>query len=1748
MANTFEERQDALKRLRAEREGMKKGVDFTSSSDITTDITTMTSDVDVTQSRMNRLKALKDERNTMYGVNEQQTQPTVQPTQYDVLPSQELPKTPIYTSPNVTQEVQGITSEPTPQAIPQSIPSYIRPSRTEREQGITQIQPTVQPQPIEDTFTRVKGDVIEPLSTQKILSGTGELREPTFEERTRDMAQSRKEKDIKIGQSLAYGLGKGLGAETIASVSERFATGFDAPVKHVDSARIQNVFMGESPSRQLTKEEQVSSKIGEIIGTLIKYKGAGAIGESVAGTKFFQKTMGKLSNPFAKKFIEETSKDLVSGIPLEFADTAMGAFGEGQSIGESIKNKLKQLPMDILLDTTFNLAFISAGSIFDKGTIEEITNQPLSKLGELHENTTGEKVSDTIIKLFGDNERELKYMGFDKRAINKLDELAESAQPMIKELNRITNFVGKYRTNLQQLGYNIDELSLSDFLNDSTLRDIANIDEDAVLNIFKKISNINNDLKYENRIKNKVRYQPQIMVEGLDSITPMVVLPTGKDVITKTATNIKFPTKKIISSEVDINAIDDAMIHFIQTQSANSVSKNMDISGINNSIDNMLNNFDFVDESLRVDMIKKLTKSLTENKTYSVYHKLGDTFDPTKVNDISQFSNTLKGKEGTLDMYQVKLDNPLLINEKGIKGYTNPKTLNIDDLKQQGHDGIIDMNNGNIIPFNKKQFDYIGKIQPKELPSTTIIKEVNGKVKSSTTVPNSEVGVAKKDVFISPEMDTVNHDKLRQFSVLMDREKITMASDVKDLLQESQARFYTPTTDALRTTQAEQLVEKNLEAVKSYLMSSKKVESPLDPFLVRSVALRLDNMGRTDEAIQLWENASSKATFAGQTLQGFNIFTKGTPESMIRRMKNTEKVLNDVVDKSNRRALNNVVKNIETLKAKGKSSGKGIDLSKIEVDNGKVKFTKEFKDEIFTRMQEVQKMEIPDANKVNDMARQITDMKYRLQNTQDPKAQDLLRRAIDKSNLEFDDLQQVNTQLQRMKDIEVAKILRDIGNQIPSTMSKKLNTFQTMAQLINPATAMRNVLGNAVFMPLESASKVVGKGFDLGIERALTQQKSIDISGSLEDRLKIMKKGHEYGMLGAKEKAQEIKLGIELGQVNKYYDTQHGFTFKNPFLQKIEKTLGYELQVPDEYFKGSIYSNTEQELKKVFGKDAINYDEMIREMSEQQANYATFQDNSATAQFLVSAKNTLNIFGVGKTKMVGNVKVHEFGAGDFVVKYARVPGNIISRGFEYSPMGYIKAISNLNKLKNGFKLSTLSKAELIKLQRETSIAFGRATSGSGLMILGSYLHQNGVIIGDNYSNPKEKALNALEGKSGYKINISALNRMVTGEDMSIQDGDNLIDMKFMEIWRQALTVGASLDSLSNTKKVDRNIAKSVANATMDELLDMPMLYTIKSMVYAGQGEDAGALDVLSVPLDNALSSFSPSILRQIAQADDNIKRNTRGLNVIDYISKHGLFNGVANLGELTAVRKVQANIPFARKQLEPKISGFGEVIQQPSGTAIDLSQQQNIRESSLSPQQQLIFRKETQTPEQVNRLAEGGVSRGELIGLDKLGRTTTDSTELTSKTQIPSTGAMALDVDDKGNVKSLSMDIGEVLLPAKVTKYHPSAMGNFLRTLQQKTGDSSMYPDTRTQQKITDNQGIDIPLTDRQKTQYQQYKGQFIKNNYDRILTAINHSYGSVDDLSPEYANAFINELNKVKTYSNEFARKQVLKDMGIFN
>lgn len=555
----------------------------------------------------------------------------------------------------------------------------------------------------------------------------------------------------------------------------------------------------------------------------------------------------------------------------------------------------------------------------------------------------------------------------------------------------------------------------------------------------------------------------------------------------------------------------------------------------------------------------------------------------------------------------------------------------------------------------------------------------------------------------------------------------------------------------------------------------------------RQLIQKYQKEGKWSEAIELVELTSKKAMKAGQSVQAFSLWSKMTPEGMT-------KYAQSLIDKANAK---------------------------------------------FAKMNPRQYKKI-----VNEYAKQGIDIKYFSLNPRQSKMSKIIQLTKDDAKYINNAMTKIGTMAEgRARDIEVAKVLDYIGAKIPPSVLQKISTLQTMAQLLNAKTTIRNVLGNAGFQVMELVSDSIGTPIDMLISTSTKQRTKF--MPDIKVQAGGLKKGWNLGF-------EDAVKGIDTSGVRSQLDLPNR-TFRNGFFGALEKAMNISLRAPDRAFYQAAYDQSIQNQMKAKGLKDIN--KITGDMIEQahlDGLYKTFQDKNFMSEAFSKLKRTLN---GGK----------EWGFGDLILKYPKTPANLLMRGIDYSPLGIVKEAFNLTK--NGFE------------QKRFVESLSRSIVGTGILGTGALLYNAGIIQGKATKDKEANELLREAGTGQYTFNISAFKRfMMSGmnpEHAKPKQGDVLANYDWMQPLALPFTAGANIAEQKKNKKVSVGDALGAIvyslEAGVDTLGEQPLVQNATKLL-KGYGSIS---ESFSGVFKDAPASFVPTFVNQVKQIVDNKSRDTR---------------------------------------------------------------------------------------------------------------------------------------------------------------------------------------------------------------------------------------------------------------------------------
>lgn len=462
-----------------------------------------------------------------------------------------------------------------------------------------------------------------------------------------------------------------------------------------------------------------------------------------------------------------------------------------------------------------------------------------------------------------------------------------------------------------------------------------------------------------------------------------------------------------------------------------------------------------------------------------------------------------------------------------------------------------------------------------------------------------------------------------------------------------------------------------------------------------------------------------------------------------------------------------------------------------------------------------------------------------------------------------DDMKVINEMPEgKAKEREFAKVKQQISDKIPATLADKIKALQRISLLLNPKTNIRNVAGNTILTTLENVKDIPGTAIDklasLKTGKRTTLLPSIK---GIETQLKGGRKGVET-VLG------DIKEGVNTSQSVGQFDITGERIFKNPVLNKLERTTDTALRFGDEPFYQAAYDETLRQQMKInkVDKPTKEMEEMAKEMAEER----TLQNASYMADAFKGIQKHIN-------QLTGN---KDLGIGTFAVPFVKTPANILDKALDYSPIGSLKAIGQLISKK------TFNQKQFVD-------RVGRSVVGTGIIALGYNLAKKGVIVGKGNKDRDVATLERQTGKSPYSFKV----------------GDTYNTFDWAQPASTPLAIGADIFQEGKTDAQLKDIIVDAFKSGGETLMKQSLLQGIQRL-FGGYT----ALGGIESTVQNIPTQFAPTAMKQIAQLTDSKLRDSYS---------------DTKLGTLG--NKLKAKTPGLSKTLEPRLDTLGREIEQFQG-------------------------------------------------------------------------------------------------------------------------------------------------------------------------------------------------------------------------
>lgn len=480
------------------------------------------------------------------------------------------------------------------------------------------------------------------------------------------------------------------------------------------------------------------------------------------------------------------------------------------------------------------------------------------------------------------------------------------------------------------------------------------------------------------------------------------------------------------------------------------------------------------------------------------------------------------------------------------------------------------------------------------------------------------------------------------------------------------------------------------------------------------------------------------------------------------------------------------------------------------------------------------------------------------------------------------------------RDMVLNKIYQNVADQVPSTWRDKWNAWRYLAMLANPRTHVRNVAGNVFFQPLRIVKDRVAAAIEAGVSRTrrgkkLERTKSFLASPALYraawadwSNVRDALSGNKYD-----DVKSEINSRRRIFRFAPLEATRTGNSWLLEFEDSIFKRITYA-----DALAGYLQANgvtAEQLRSNTVDSQLLS---RARDYAGQEALRATYQDRNDFSNLLSSRFNeNSNINGINKVARAANAGI------DAILPFRRTPANILLRGVEYSPIGFLNSI---NPFEIGLIEGDLHKVRTGKISAAEAIDhIAAGLTGSALFALGAYLFSQGIVTSGGGDDENQDRLNELVGMQNYALNLPDGTNVtldwLAPEALPFFMGVELVD----SILQNGFTLEGVTDALS-----------SVASP----MLELSMLQSLNDLLDSISFVDSS--DKFPAIIGSALISY---FTQAIPTLGGQVERSAEDVRMSTYTDK----NLWLPTGIQYTLGKASARIPGWDYQQIPYIDAWG---------------------------------------------------------------------------------------------------------------------------------------------------------------------------------------------------------------------------------
>ena len=430
---------------------------------------------------------------------------------------------------------------------------------------------------------------------------------------------------------------------------------------------------------------------------------------------------------------------------------------------------------------------------------------------------------------------------------------------------------------------------------------------------------------------------------------------------------------------------------------------------------------------------------------------------------------------------------------------------------------------------------------------------------------------------------------------------------------------------------------------------------------------------------------------------------------------------------------------------------------------------------------------------------------------------------------------------------EAARIQNDIAvdmwNQVPPTIMDKINAWRYTSMLSSPKTHIRNMLGNAMFVPF----RIISNGLQVGMEKAFVKEanRTRAILNPATDKNLIKMGAEDYK-----------KVEFTLRNNTKYIDTrrpQDARVYKLKPLEGARKFVSWSLDAEDGLFMKYHYSRAYArylKAQKIKGKVPAEVAEKARAFASQEALEGTYRDANALSDFL---NNSRKSWANADNKVLAKLSTMML---DTTVPFVKTPANILKQGVRYSPLGLAEGLVRTGIY--GVKKSFRSPEQVSKIIKEIS----EGLTGTGVTALGAYLAYEGLLNTSMDTQSKKGQYDKMLGEQEYSVNI----------------GDYTYTVDWTIPASMPMMIGAEIAKFTQEKGLSFVDTLNAISNIAEPLLNLSMLSGIENTFNTAFSQESTFKEIAKNTAEGYVSQFFPTLLSQIAKTTTETRKSTTATN------------------------------------------------------------------------------------------------------------------------------------------------------------------------------------------------------------------------------------------------------------------------------